>query len=229
MKIKFHYFCLVKNNDFVAQLVEQLTLNQWVEGSSPSEVTFMGLLEIIIIAIGLSMDAFAVAITLGLLVKKLSLKQLFIPALYFGFFQAVMPLIGYAVGINFATNIQYLDHWVAFLLLGFIGGKMIKDSFSKKEEKVDENLFLFTAMLLLAIATSIDAFAVGITFSFFEVNIVESVIIIGLITFVISIIGVKIGNIFGAKYKSKAEFIGGIVLLILGIRILVEHLLLGNC
>ena len=189
----------------------------------------MSLLEIILIAIGLSMDAFAVSITLGLSVQKINVKQLFIPALYFGIFQAIMPLIGYVAGINFAGKIQHLDHWIAFILLGFIGGKMIKDSFSKEEEIVSENTFLFMSMLLLAIATSIDAFAVGITFSFFNVNVFKTIIIIGLTTFVISIAGVKIGNVFGAKYKSKAEFIGGAILIILGLRILVEHLFLKNC
>jgi len=189
----------------------------------------MGLIEIILIAIGLSMDAFAVSITLGLSVQKLNVKQLLLPGIYFGLFQAIMPLIGYIAGINFAGKIQYLDHWVAFLLLGFIGGKMIKDSFSKKEEKANESSFLFMSMLLLAIATSIDALAVGITFSFFNVNVFKTIIIIGLITFFISIVGVKIGYIFGAKYKSKAEFIGGIILIIIGLRILVEHLFLKNC
>ena len=189
----------------------------------------MGLLEIILIAIGLSMDTFAVSITLGLSVKKLNVKQLLLPGIYFGLFQAIMPLIGYVAGINFTGKIQYLDHWVAFLLLGFIGGKMIKNSFSKEEEKVSENSFLFMALLLLAIATSIDAFAVGITFSFFNVNVFTTIIIIGLITLIISIVGVKIGNVFGTKYKSKAEFIGGVVLIIIGLRILIEHLFLKNC
>jgi len=184
----------------------------------------MNILEILLIAIGLSMDAFAVSITLGLSVEKPKIKEIIIPGIYFGFFQALMPLIGYFAGINFANKIQNLDHWVAFALLGFIGGKMIKDSFSKEEKKVSEKTFQFTTMLLLAIATSIDALVVGITFSFFEINIFKAIIIIGLITFFISIGGVKIGNIFGVKYKSKAEFIGGTVLIILGIKILVEHL-----
>jgi len=187
----------------------------------------MNLLEIIIIAIGLSMDAFAISITLGLSVTKPKIKELLIPGIYFGLFQAFMPFIGYFVGINFANKIQYLDHWIAFLLLGFIGGKMIKDSFSKEETKVNKNPFRFYAMLLLAIATSIDALAVGITFAFFEINIFSTIIIIGLTTFCISVIGVKIGNIFGTKFKSKAEFIGGVVLVILGLKILIEHLTVG--
>jgi putative Mn2+ efflux pump MntP len=184
----------------------------------------MGLLEIIIIAVGLSMDAFAVSITLGLSVRKPTIKEILIPGIYFGFFQALMPLIGYFTGINFAAKIQSLDHWIAFVLLGFVGGKMIWESFSKEEKQVNKNPFRFTTMLLLAIATSIDALAVGITFSFFEINIFRAIIITGLTTFCISIAGVKIGNIFGAKYKSKAELMGGAVLILLGIKILVEHL-----
>jgi putative Mn2+ efflux pump MntP len=184
----------------------------------------MGLLEIILIAIGLSMDAFAVSITLGLSVKKPKLKEILLPGIYFGFFQALMPVIGYLAGINFANKIQTVDHWIAFALLGIIGGKMIKESLSKDKTKVNENSFRFTKMLLLAIATSIDALAVGITFAFFEINIVTAIIIIGLTTFGISISGVKIGNIFGTKYKSKAEFIGGTILVILGVKILIEHL-----
>ena len=184
----------------------------------------MGLLEIILIAIGLSMDAFAVSITLGLSVKKLKIREFLIPGIYFGFFQILMPLIGYFAGINFAGKIQNLDHWVAFVLLGIIGGKMIWESFCDDDDKVNENSFLFLKMLLLAIATSIDALAVGITFAFFEINILKTIIIIGLTTFVISICGVKIGNIFGTKFKSKAEFIGGAVLIILGFKILIEHL-----
>ena len=184
----------------------------------------MRLLEIILIAIGLSMDAFAVSITLGLSVKKPTIKEILIPGLYFGFFQAFMPLIGYFTGINFANKIQNLDHWTAFVLLGVIGGKMIMESFSKEEKKLDKNPFQFAKMLLLAVATSIDALAVGITFSFFEINIFKAIIITGLITFCISIGGVKIGNIFGTKFKSKAEFLGGAVLVILGFKILIEHL-----
>jgi len=184
----------------------------------------MNLLEIIIISIGLSMDAFAVSITLGLSTTKPKRRDFYLPGIYFGFFQALMPLIGYFVGINFANKIQDLDHWVAFVLLGFIGGKMIRDSFLKAENKVSTNPFLLKTMLLLAIATSIDALAVGITFAFFEINIFKAIVIIGLTTFCISIGGVKIGNIFGAKYKSKAEFIGGAFLIILGFKILIEHI-----
>jgi len=183
----------------------------------------MGFLEIILIAIGLSMDAFAVSVTLGLSVKKLKAIEYFIPGIYFGFFQALMPFTGYYAGTLFADKIQNVEHWLAFLLLGFIGGKMMKDSFSKEEE-TKETSFGFFTMLLLAVATSIDALAVGVTFAFFRINIYAAIIIIGLVTFCISIAGVKIGNIFGMKYKSKAEFIGGAVLVILGIKILIEHL-----
>jgi len=185
----------------------------------------MGLLEIIIIALGLSMDAFAVSITLGLSVKKPGIKEMLIPGVYFGFFQMIMPTIGFFAGTLFAAKIQGIDHWVAFVLLGLIGGKMIKESFSKDDEKVNENPYKFTKMLLLAIATSIDALAIGITFAFFEVNLITTIIIIGFATFCISICGVKIGYLFGAKFKSKAEFIGGAVLILLGVKILVEHLI----
>jgi putative Mn2+ efflux pump MntP len=182
----------------------------------------MGLWEIILIAIGLSMDAFAVSIALGLSVKEAKLKVMIIPGLYFGLFQALMPAIGYFLGIYFANRIQNMDHWIAFVLLGFIGGKMIKDSLSK--EKANEYSFRFIKMLIMALATSIDALAIGITFAFFNVNIFKAIVITGLTTFFISICGVKIGNIFGIKFKSKAEFIGGAVLVMLGLKILIEHI-----
>ena len=183
----------------------------------------MNILEITLIALGLTMDAFAVSITLGLSVQKPSFRHFLIPGLYFGFFQAIMPLIGYFAGIQFAQKIQNYDHWIAFVLLGLIGGKMIIDSFSKEKEKANDNPFKITTMLLLAVATSIDALAVGVTFAFFEINIYKAIIIIGLITFCMAIAGVKIGNIFGAKYKSKAELLGGVVLVVLGVKMLVEH------
>jgi putative Mn2+ efflux pump MntP len=184
----------------------------------------MGLLEILLIAVGLSMDAFAVSVTLGLSVRKPKISEVFIPGIYFGFFQALMPFIGYVAGTMFASKIQSLDHWIAFGLLGIIGAKMIKDSYSKDEEKLNQNPFMFLKMFLLAIATSVDALAVGITFAFFEINIFKTVILIGLTTFLISIGGMKIGNIFGSKFKSKAEFLGGSILVLLGIKILIEHL-----
>jgi putative Mn2+ efflux pump MntP len=180
--------------------------------------------EIFLIAIGLSMDAFAISITLGLSVEKPKIVEILIPGFYFGFFQALMPLIGFFAGSYFAKNIQSLEHWVAFVLLGFIGGKMIKDSFSKDEERKHENPFTFLKMLLLAIATSIDALAVGVTFAFFKLNIFTAILITGLTTFSISTAGVMTGNVFGAKFKSKAEFAGGAVLVALGVKILLEHL-----
>ena len=147
-----------------------------------------------------------------------------LPGVYFGVFQALMPLIGYFAGTLFAEKIQEFEHWVAFGLLAIIGANMIKESFSKEEDKSDVNKFGFISMLLLAIATSIDALAVGVTFAFFKINIYAAVAIIGLTTFILSICGVKIGNIFGMKFKSKAELVGGIVLVALGIKILLEHL-----
>jgi len=184
----------------------------------------MGILEIILIAIGLSMDAFAVSVTLGLSVKKLKMKEVLLPGIYFGSFQALMPLVGYFSGVYFASKIHFLDHWIAFVLLALIGGKMIKDSFEKDEEKVKGNPFQFVTLLLLAVATSIDALAVGVAFAFLDVAIWTTILIIGFTTFCISLIGVKVGNICGAKYKSKAEFLGGAVLVLLGFKILIEHL-----
>jgi putative Mn2+ efflux pump MntP len=184
----------------------------------------MGLLEIIVIALGLSMDAFAVSITLGLSVKKARLKEMVIPGLYFGLFQALMPAIGYVLGIRFTARIQSMDHWIAFILLGLIGGKMIKDSLSKEREETNAYSFQFAKMILMALATSIDALAIGITFAFFDVNIFKAIMITGLTTFFISMCGVKIGNIFGIRFKSKAEFTGGAVLVILGLKIVIEHI-----
>jgi putative Mn2+ efflux pump MntP len=190
----------------------------------------MGFLEIVLIAVALAMDAFAVSITLGLSVTKPKVKELIIPGVYFGAFQALMPAIGYFAGIYFAHKIQNADHWIAFVLLGIIGGKMIKESFSKKrdEEKTAEYAFRFSKMLVLAVATSIDALAVGITFAFFEVNIFKAILITGTITLFISLCGVKIGSLFGTKFKSKAEFIGGAVLIMIGIKILIEHIYLNG-
>jgi putative Mn2+ efflux pump MntP len=184
----------------------------------------MGIPEIVLIAVGLSMDAFAVSIAMGIAAKNPGIKEMLIPGIYFGLFQALMPFIGYFAGTYFAYRIQHLDHWAAFVLLGFIGGKMIKDSFSKDENKDKEYSFKFATMLMMAIATSIDALAVGITFAFFAINIFIAIAIIGFTTFCISTAGVKIGSLFGAKFSSKAELIGGIFLVLLGIKILIEHL-----
>jgi putative Mn2+ efflux pump MntP len=191
------------------------------------ELFIMGLLEIVIIALSLSMDAFAVSITLGLSVKKPKIIEILLPGIYFGIFQAFMPIIGYIFGMYFVNYIAEYAHWIAFVLLGIIGGKMIKDSISNKEniEHENKNAFKFVKMLILAFATSIDALAIGVTFAIFMINIIKAVIIIGSITFFVSMAGVKIGNIFGIKYKSKAEFIGGAVLIILGIKMVIENII----
>jgi putative Mn2+ efflux pump MntP len=182
----------------------------------------MGLLELFITAVGLSMDAFAVAICKGLSVKKVTLKHCLIVGLYFGGFQAGMPLLGYFLGSSFAKYIENFDHWIAFVLLGIIGFNMIRESREKEEEL--NSSFGFKAMLPMAVATSIDALAVGVSFAIMQVQIGWAVTFIGVITFTLSALGVKIGNHFGAKYKSKAELFGGIVLILLGIKILLEHM-----
>jgi putative Mn2+ efflux pump MntP len=187
----------------------------------------MGLPEIVFIAVGLAMDAFAVSITLGLSAKKLRPADIVIPGVYFGFFQSLMPAIGYFAGFFFAHKIESLDHWIAFALLGFIGGKMIKDSFSAEKtegEKSGKNSLGFVKMLILSVATSIDALAVGTTFAFFKVNIYTAILITGPVTFFIAICGVIIGHIFGTRFRSKAEFVGGTVLIIIGIKIVIENL-----
>lgn len=186
----------------------------------------MGFLEIFLIGIGLSADAFSVAVCKGLNMRKLNLKHAYIIALFFGGFQAIMPLIGYLLGTNFAEYIEQFDHWIAFVLLGFIGGKMaieaIRDNDDDEEEKTD--VLKIGELTVMAIATSIDALAVGITFAFLKVNILLSVLLIGVTTFALSLAGVLIGNKFGAKYKSKAELAGGIILVLIGVKILLEHL-----
>ncbi len=182
----------------------------------------MGILEIFLIGVGLSMDAFAVSICKGLSTRILKLKHALTCGIYFGFFQGFMPLVGYLLGTQFKDKIESIDHWIAFVLLFFIGFNMIKEAFGDEEE-VDPD-FSIQAMIPLAIATSIDALAVGVTFAFLRVDIILSVTIIALSTFVISMIGVKIGHIFGLKYKSKAELAGGIILIGMGIKILLEHL-----
>lgn len=182
----------------------------------------MGLWELFVIAVGLSMDAFAVAICKGLSVSKVKPKHALTIGLYFGGFQALMPLIGYWLGSYFQKQIESIDHWIAFVLLAVIGINMIRESRGAAEEL--DSSFSLKSMLPLAVATSIDALAVGITFAFLQVNIVPAVSFIGVITFTLSIVGLKIGNIFGVKYKSGAELAGGIVLIAMGIKILIEHL-----
>lgn len=184
----------------------------------------MGLVELIILSVGLAMDAFAVSICKGLAMKKMKWKNAIIIGLYFGIFQAIMPLIGYLLGVSFQSAITSIDHWVAFVLLVGIGANMIREAISKEKEEANDSIKI-KDMLILAIATSIDALAIGITFAFLEVNITLAVSLIGIITFIISVIGVKIGNIFGDKYERKAELAGGIILIGLGIKILIEHLI----
>ena len=189
----------------------------------------MGLAELFILAVGLSMDAFAVSICKGLCMRKVTVKKAGIVGLYFGAFQAGMPLLGYALGVQFQDRITALDHWIAFVLLGLIGTNMIREALSKGEEDcvcpTDEKEELGAKnMRLLAVATSIDALAVGVTFAFLKVQIIPAVSFIGIITFSLSAAGVKIGNVFGVRYKSKAELAGGIILILMGTKILLEHL-----
>ncbi|WP_415990374.1 manganese efflux pump MntP family protein [Intestinibacter bartlettii] len=224
----------------------------------------MGLLELFILAIGLSMDAFAVSICKGLALPKINLKSAGIVGLWFGVFQALMPLIGYLLGVNFRSYIVSIDHWIAFVLLALIGANMIKEALSDDDEEEEaeirnlkrgpeegtigvcsldscsisptgqvalsradnriKEILGFKTMFLLAVATSIDALAMGVTFAFLNVNIIPAISFIGVVTFTCSAIGVKIGNVFGLKYKSKAEIAGGVILILLGCKILIEHL-----
>lgn len=224
----------------------------------------MGLLELFILAIGLSMDAFAVSICKGLALPKINLKSAGIVGLWFGAFQALMPLIGYLLGVNFRSYIVSIDHWIAFVLLALIGANMIKEALSDDDEEEEaeirnlkrgpeegtigvcsldscsisptgqvalsradnriKEILGFKTMFLLAVATSIDALAMGVTFAFLNVNIIPAISFIGVVTFTCSAIGVKIGNVFGLKYKSKAEIAGGVILILLGCKILIEHL-----
>lgn len=183
----------------------------------------MDLFSLFIIAVALSMDAFAVSICKGLAMRRITIKEAGIIGLWFGGFQALMPFIGYLLGSSFQSYITSIDHWIAFILLGLIGASMIKEALSKQEEEADASLDVKT-MFLLAVATSIDALAAGVTFAFLQVSIIPAVSLIGVTTFTLSAIGVKIGNVFGTKYKAKAELAGGIILILMGLRILLEHL-----
>lgn len=184
----------------------------------------MSLAELFILAIGLSMDAFAVSICKGLATGQLKLKHTLIAGAWFGGFQALMPLIGYFLGTAFEKYVTSVDHWIAFVLLGAIGANMVREAFSK-EENCSDCSFGVKTMFVMAVATSIDALAIGITFALLpKVNITAAVTFIGITTFILSAIGVKLGNVFGAKYKSKAEFAGGLILILLGLKILIEHL-----
>lgn len=186
----------------------------------------MSFMELVLIAVGLSMDAFAVAICKGLSVQKLGWKHYLTVGVWFGGFQALMPTLGYLLGTTFERYITSVDHWVAFVLLCLIGGGMLKEGLAKEEEEKEERAgFDFKSMLLLAVATSIDALAVGITFALLpDVNIFSAVGLIGTITFCLSAVGLRVGNIFGLKYKSKAEVVGGVILILIGVKILLEHL-----
>ena len=173
----------------------------------------MDLIELFLIAVGLSMDAFAVSVCKGLAMPKCTFKKAAIVGLWFGGFQALMPAIGYILGAQFQEAIASIDHWIAFVLLALIGGNMIHEALDNDEEEADASLDVKT-MFLLAVATSIDALAIGITFAFLKVNIIPAVCFIGIVTFIISFAGVKIGNVFGARYKNKAEIVGGIILIL---------------
>ena len=184
----------------------------------------MGIIEIFFIGIGLAMDAFAVSICKGLSMRKLDISKMIIIGAYFGIFQALMPLIGYLLGTSFEALVTQIDHWIAFILLAIIGVNMIIEALGKDEESNHTDSVDFKEMIILAIATSIDALAVGITFAFLKVDIIKSILIIGITTFIISMIGVIIGNNFGNKYEKKAELAGGIILIFIGLKILLEHL-----
>ncbi|MBQ7755320.1 MAG: manganese efflux pump [Clostridia bacterium] len=183
----------------------------------------MTILELFILAVGLSMDAFAVAVCKGLAIGKINMKHALIVGLWFGGFQALMPLVGYLLGSSFAEYIAAVDHWIAMILLALIGVNMVRESRDKDPEHADPSLG-FKTMLVMAVATSIDALAVGVTFAFLEVRILPAVSFIGVVTFLLSALGVKIGSIFGTKYKSKAELTGGVILILLGLKIFLEHM-----
>lgn len=188
----------------------------------------MSFFELILIAVALSMDAFAVSVCKGLSTGKLNKKHYFTIGLWFGGFQALMPAIGYLLGSTFEKYITSIDHWIAFVLLALIGVNMIKEGLSKESDE-NNSSFAFKDMLVLAIATSIDALAIGITFALLpDVNIIMAVLSIGIITFTLSAVGLKAGNLFGLKYKSKAEITGGAILILMGLKIVFEHLEIIN-
>lgn len=188
----------------------------------------MGIVELALIAVGLSMDAFTVSVCKGLGMKRLDMGQALVIALFFGGFQALMPLAGWALGSGFQSYIEPVDHWIAFALLAFIGGKMLYDAFH--EEDGDEPVAGEAArldlkeILMLAIATSIDALAVGVSFAFLQVDIVPAISLIGVITFALSLVGVAAGHQFGARFEKAATIVGGVVLILIGLKILLEHL-----
>ncbi|MBQ8838933.1 MAG: manganese efflux pump [Bacteroidales bacterium] len=183
----------------------------------------MGALELFVIAVGVAMDAFAVAVCKGLSVSRVRPKHIALTGLWFGGFQALMPLLGFFLGTAFADFVSDIDHWMAFILLAFIGLNMIRESFIKEEDDSSPD-FSVRTMFVMAVATSIDALAVGVSFAFFDVDIWTAVLLIGLITAILSSAGVVIGNLFGSRFKSKAEFAGGLILVVMGLKILFEHL-----
>ena len=183
----------------------------------------MSFLELLLVAVGLSMDAFAVAVCRGLEMRRIDYRQALLIAVFFGGFQALMPVVGYLLGAGFEHYISAFDHWIAFALLAFIGGKMIWEAVQGGEEEHPQQLGL-KLLLMMAIATSIDALAVGVTFAFLRVQIVPAVSSIGVITFALSFAGVKIGNVFGDRFQKKAEICGGVILILIGAKILLEHL-----
>lgn len=184
----------------------------------------MGLIELILIAIGLSMDAFAVAVCKGLGMQRISRRDALLLAVFFGGFQALMPLAGYFLGSQFAVYIERFDHWIAFVLLAFIGGNMIRESREEEEDTSPVGRISYRELFTLAVATSIDALAVGVSFAFLGVRIAPAVALIGCTTFVLTLAGVCVGHLFGARYKSRAELSGGIILILIGAKILLEHL-----
>lgn len=184
----------------------------------------MDIVSLLALAVGLSMDAFAVSVCKGLALKKVNAKHMCIVGAWFGGFQALMPTIGYLLGVRFEQYITAIDHWIAFVLLALIGANMIREAVSPGgDEEADASLG-FKTMLLMAVATSIDALAVGITFAFLSVNIIPAALTIGVTTFALSAVGVKVGSVFGLKYKKRAEIAGGVILCLLGLKILLEHL-----
>ncbi len=183
----------------------------------------MNFIDIFLIGVALSMDAFAVSICKGLSVKRVSAKHVLTVGVYFGGFQALMPTLGFLLGYKFESFITNIDHWIAFVLLALIGGNMIREALGDDDDNENDD-FSFKAMLPLAVATSIDALAVGISFAFLGVDIVTAALLIGATTFVLSGVGIFVGNIFGSRYKTKAELAGGVVLILIGLKILLEHL-----
>ena len=184
----------------------------------------MSIIEIALIGVGLAMDAFAVSICKGLAMRRMNYKKAIIITAFFGVFQALMPALGYVLGTTFANKIAAIDHWIAFILLALIGANMIKEALSSDDDECQDDSLRLGDLIMLSIATSIDALAVGITFAFFNVSLLLSVSMIGIITFIICVIGVKVGNVFGEKYKSKAELAGGLILIVMGAKILIDHL-----